>query len=111
MTRLLIAAPYVALWLVVVAAYPTLRGDPLLWLYTAAELAGGLFVVGCLLSRRPRLSAPVACTVLLTSASLATTTLPALAGPRQLAGWDVVQTVWLVALACVVGLLGLEVAR
>lgn len=101
--RLIIAAPYVALWLVVVAGYPGLRGDPLLWLYGAVEGLSGLLVVGCVAWRRPRLTLATLCALALTSASLATTLLPALQGPAMVAGWPVVVTVWCVALAVVLG--------
>lgn len=106
--RLAIAAPYALLWLVVVAAYPTLRGEALLWLYGAAELAGGVFVVGCYLHRRPKLTTTTACALTLTSASLATTLLPALQGPAMVAGWPVVVTVWCVALGIVLAVQGWE---
>lgn len=109
--RIIIAAPYVALWLVVVAAYPGLRGEALLWLYGAAEGLGGLFVVGCLLWRRPKLTTTTACALALTSASLATTLLPALQGPAMIAGWPVVVTVWCVALGIVLGVQGWELLR
>jgi hypothetical protein len=129
--RLVIAAPYVALWLVVVAAYPSLRGDPLLSLYGAAEAAGGVFVVGCFAAGqvRPRYGlgriridtdtspwsnsiwphGTTACALALTSASLATTLLPALWGPAMVAGWPVVVTVWCVALGLVLGVQLVEI--
>lgn len=112
MTRhLAVAASYVALWLVVVAAYPGLRGDSLLWLYGAAEGLGGLFVVGCVAWRRPRLTLTTLCALALTSASLATTLLPALAGPAMVGGWPVIVTVWCVALAVVLGVQCRELLR
>lgn len=133
-----LAAAYAALCAVVVLGYPTLRGDPLLWLYTGAELLAGLFAVWCYLRRvlednrrrlsgrnhtafratakaleeKPAVSArdrsgfsgtkmTTACGLALISASLTTSALPALAGPRVIAGWPVVVAVHGVSLGVV----------
>jgi hypothetical protein len=96
-----------ALWLLVVGAYPALRGPVLLEMLWLAELAGGIaaagmFVMWRLSSKRDELPAiSVWCGIMLVGASLATTVLPSLAGEKAADKWPVVPAVHVVAFTVV----------
>ncbi len=117
---ILLLAVYVVLTAIVVAAYPELRGERLLWLYTGVEVGGAVLAAWLYLRHvspvsrknetpfgtsrraRKRKSTTDRCALVLICASLATTVLPKLAGPGMLERWPAVVGAWAVALLVVV---------
>jgi hypothetical protein len=102
-----VAGAWLAAVLVVVAAYPELRGPELLRAYSALEVVGGLAAVGCFvvwLRRRERLTVDHACGIVLVSASLATVALPPLLGAGTLERWPVIVALHALAFGVVLGL-------
>jgi hypothetical protein len=117
--RLTIAAPYAVLCAVVIAGYPTLRGEALLWLYTGAELAGAGFAGWCYVRwrklsglRSRSMTSSTFCALTLISTAGAVSLWTALRGLGLIVEqWPAVQGAWCVTLAVVVVVQGRELAR
>ncbi len=93
----LIGVLYVAICAVLISSYPTIRGDELMLIYTAIELAGVIASIGFFIMwlRSPRLleegnSVPIMSGATLMAASLAAAVLPQMTGPKLLAQWQLV---------------------
>lgn len=89
-----------AAWLVLMAAYPKVRGQQLMQIYGAVELAGVVFAVGCLIMwlRSKRLleegpSVPVRSALALIAAAGTAAAVPRLAGATLLEAWPLVVAV------------------
>ena len=105
----IIGVVYLATAVVLIASYPAIRGNELLEIYTAIELAGVIASVGFWIMWvfSPRLtedraiSVHVTSAVVLTSTNMATVVLPALTGPEVLAKWSIIVALHATAFAFV----------
>ena len=103
-----IGALYLAIWVVLTASYPAIRGHELMLIYTFIELAGVVASVGFFIMwlRSPRVledsrSVPIMSGLALIGASLAIVVLPQLTGPETMAKWPIVVATNALALAFV----------
>jgi hypothetical protein len=87
-------------WLLLIAAYPEVRGQQLMELYGAVELAGVVFAVGCMIMwlRSERLledgpSVPIMAGLALIAGSAGACIVPRLTGATLLEAWPVVVAV------------------